>query len=526
MGMVAPLQRVASAFFVFLGRRGDITRAAQQRGVPRQTLYRESQQVAVAVAGEAHQAEVSRWRQRVADLERELERARAESTKREALTVTIAADKQAEFASVGQGEGVSLPIVRTLLHVLLGDATPSVATLGRFTQAAGRRAKELLPVLDEVSRPLVRQAAPDEIFVGRKPVLMVVEPDSLCWVNGRLASSRDGDEWAKDLRQLPSLEQVTCDRGVGLRNSVKQINAERRAGGQAPLADQADHYHLFAEGSKALRLHRNETARAVKKAEAAQRRWQGNQWHGRNCAAVARQANQCWRLAEAAMDRWSGCEAAWRRLREGFGLFTPTGELNSRERVQALIAVAVPQLTGPFWAKVNRLLTQPETCTFLDRVREQLAALPVDAEVREALIEAEGIRRRPELLQREGTEAAARRGTLLVTGVLLSLLGAAGQQAVVAVQNVLRHTWRASSLVEGMNSVLRMQQARHRRLTQDMLDLKRLYWNCRTLRTGKRRKQSPYQRLGLILPNRRWWDLLKLSPEQLRMELSAARIAA
>ena len=226
------------------------------------------------------------------------------------------------------------------------------------------------------------------------------------------------------------------------------------------------------------------------------------------------------------MDHWSGCEAAWRRLREGFGLFTPTGELNSRERVQALIAATVPQLTGPFWAKVNRLLAQPETCTFLDRVREQLAALPVDAEVREALIEAEGIRRRPELLQREGTEAAARRGTLLVTGVLLSLLGAAGQQAAEAVRNILRHTWRASSLVEGVNSVLRMHQARHRRLTQEMLDLKRLYWNCRTLRTGKRRKLSPYQRLGLNSPNRRWWELLKLSPEQLRAELSAARTGA
>ena len=43
--------------------------------------------------------------------------------------------------------------------------------------------------------------------------------------------------------------------------------------------------------------------------------------------------------------------------------------------------------------------------------------------------------------------------------------------------------WRASSLVEGINSVLRMQQARHRRLTPGLLDLKRLYWNCHRFRT-------------------------------------------
>ncbi len=426
MGMVAPLQRIASAFFVLLGRRGDITREAQQRGVSRQTLYRESQQVAVAVAGEAQQAEVSLWRQRVAELERELESARAEAKKQQLLTVTITADKQAEFASVGQGEGVSLPIVRTLLRVLLGEATPSVATLGRFTQAAGRRAKELLPVLDEVSRPLVRQAAPDEIFGGPKPILMVVEPDSLCWVNGRLAPSREGDEWAKDLRQLPALEQVTCDRGVGIRKGVKQINAERRAKGQAPLADQADHFHLFREAAKALRLQKNETARAIHKAEKWQKNLEDCQWHGQNSSGAARQTKRCWRLAEEAMDRWSTSEAAWRRLREGMGLFTPGGELNSRARVQALIAEVEPQLTGRVWAKVKRLLAQPETCTFLDRPREQLAALPVDAEVREALIEAEGIRRRPELVQREGAGPAALRGTLLVTGVLLSLLGAGG----------------------------------------------------------------------------------------------------
>ena len=47
---------------------------------------------------------------------------------------------------------------------------------------------------------------------------------------------------------------------------------------------------------------------------------------------------------------------------------------------------------------------------------------------------------------------------------------------------VFRNTWRSSSLVEGLNSVLRMHQTRHRRLTQGLLDLKRLYWNCRTFR--------------------------------------------
>jgi hypothetical protein len=66
-----------------------------------------------------------------------------------------------------------------------------------------------------------------------------------------------------------------------------------------------------------------------------------------------------------------------------------------------------------------------------------------------------------------------------------------------------------------------MQQARQQRMTQGLLDLKRLSWNLHTFGTGPRKGQSPYQRLGLVLPPGTWWALLKKPPEQLRQELSA-----
>ncbi|MBV8609902.1 MAG: hypothetical protein JO034_20885 [Singulisphaera sp.] len=73
---------------------------------------------------------------------------------------------------------------------------------------------------------------------------------------------------------------------------------------------------------------------------------------------------------------------------------------------------------------------------------------------------------------------------------------------------MLRQAVRASSAVECMNSVLRMHQARHRTVTQELLDLKRLYWNCRVFREGKRRGRCPYEHLGLKLPSYQFWDLL------------------
>ena len=89
-------------------------------------------------------------------------------------------------------------------------------------------------------------------------------------------------------------------------------------------------------------------------------------------------------------------------------------------------------------------------------------------------------------------------------------LGSDWAEAYRRVSRVLWSTVRASSAVECMNSVIRMHQARHRVLTQPLLDLKRLYWNCRAFREGKRRRRSPYQLLGLKLPSDNFWGLLSM----------------
>jgi hypothetical protein len=122
--------------------------------------------------------------------------------------------------------------------------------------------------------------------------------------------------------------------------------------------------------------------------------------------------------------------------------------------------------------------------------------------------------------------AAALRGVALVAGVVVALRGQALAQAVRSVRAVLAQTWRSSSSVEGLNSVLRMQQARPKRLTQGVLDLKRLYWNLHVFDGGRRKGKSPYQGLGVVLPQGSWWGLLKMSPEQLREQLSALNPAA
>ena len=79
--------------------------------------------------------------------------------------------------------------------------------------------------------------------------------------------------------------------------------------------------------------------------------------------------------------------------------------------------------------------------------------------------------------------------------------------------------------MECVNSVARMQQARHRKMTQGLLNLKRLYWNLRRFRTGRRKGRTPYDLLGLELPEMSFGESLKLTPDELREQLSAQEVA-
>src|SRR5262249_28091753 len=198
--------------------------------------------------------------------------------------------KEWELDRVGQASGVSLPLVQRLLQVLLGAHAPSVSQLGRYTRAAADQAGVFLRVLDHYSRPLAQAVAADEVFAGRRPILMVVAQDSWCWLNGRLAPSRAGEQWAQEFRTLPHLRLVTKDGGSGMSKGLAILCAERQQTVPAPtepvrhgnpvlagevvpvqpppaealpaIAEQDDHFHVFREGHRALRRQQGEVARA------------------------------------------------------------------------------------------------------------------------------------------------------------------------------------------------------------------------------------------------------------------------
>jgi len=522
MGMVAPCRGIGSAFFVHFGQYGEVSSFAKEQGVSRQWIYREAQQVTATLEGTSTRQQIAALQAEVAALQAQV----AQLQGRLDVAVVIDVEEQAEFACLGQSLGVSLPHLHSQLDLLIPGKALSVASLGRRTQAAGEKAGKLLEVFDAYTRPLVRDGAGDEIYV-KDPVLMVVEQESLCWVCGQLSETVGGQAWSQEFVRLPNLEQLARDGGTGLARGVALVNAQRQEQGLEPIVDQGDHFHALRNGGVGLRKAQLRASTALAEAEAAQKELDDCARRGQSRTISAARAMQAWKKAERAMDAWRETERIWQQTKDSLRLITPEGELNTRAKAEAVLAQTLPQLPDGDFAKTKRYLQQPEMLSYLDRVQDKLAKLPVPEEVKQAAVRQEALRRRPQLLQGENAQAAALRGVMLMCAVILSKSQNVGQQAVEGVREIFRRAYRASSLVECINSVLRMQQAQHRKMSQGLLDLKRLYWNCHTFRTGRRRGTTPYQRLGLPWPEGMCWrDVLKLTPEQLRERLSTAKIAA
>jgi hypothetical protein len=344
---------------------------------------------------------------------------------------------------------------------------------------------------------------------------MVVEPESLCWLTGRLVKARDGVTWAEEFARFPALEAVVRDDGTGLGKGVKLERARRRDAGLSDLNDSLDVFHTLREGGRALRKTGSAAARALESADAAQKEFDRRGRQGQSCQGHGAPLNRLWQQAERLWDQATATEMAWQQARSAFAFFTPEGRLNDRTAAAAVVASVLPHLGGAAWAKTRRLLLRRESFTFLDQVQARLAGLGLDPDVLSALLDLEGWHRQPWRL------SAATRVWASVRTVQLTKACPDWCAEAERVRAVLRGVWRASSLVECVNSVARMQQARHRKMTQELLDLKRLYWNLRRFRTGPRKNQTPYGLLGLKLPELSFWEFLKLTPEELREKLSA-----
>jgi hypothetical protein len=355
----------------------------------------------------------------------------------------------------------------------------------------------------------------------------------MAWVVGQRAADRSGETWAKVLAAWPHLQRVACDGGTGLQRGLELAKAQRQqaalaeADGQQarPLDAQLDVFHIRRDGARALRQQWRraealwDQAVAVERAKARFDR-QGTDQRQFNKKKV----QKAWDKAVALFEQVCRQEKAWGRAVAALQVFRPDGSLNERQRAEAELAEAARELPGPAWAKVRRQLLDERALTFLDRLHQGLAEAEPDRERRQALVKLWQWRRQASKAEGQGNPSAAAAVGALLVEVVKARLGPKWQESYRRVAAALQGVVRASSCVECVNSVVRMHQARHKNLSQQMLDLKRLYFNCRAFREGKRKKRCPYDLLGLKLPSYDPWVLLQMDPAQLDQLLSSSEV--
>jgi hypothetical protein len=328
-------------------------------------------------------------------------------------------------------------------------------------------------------------------------------------------ADRTAETWENQLAPFDRLEFAISDAAKGIAKAVSDLARARRDDPEAPALEHGlDVFHTTMEARRVLAQDWRRVEAAWEKAEAADLAVARSRRQGIDARGVARSAQAAWSRATASFAQAERHEAAWGRAHAALDMFRADGRLNDRGHARAEIAEALAGLTGPDWSKVRNSLNDARGLSFLDRMRRRLESAEPDPGWREAM---------------------AWRWWLSQCRVpLMRLVRAVGRECELTgpeqasydrVSAVLRDTFRASSAVECMNSVLRMQQSRHKVMTQPMLDLKRLYWNCHEFRSGPRKKACPYQVLGLKMPTYDFWTLLQTDPKELTQRLSNARNA-
>jgi hypothetical protein len=393
-------------------------------------------------------------------------------------------------------------------------------------KACAKAAGRVLQRLDPRGRALVVTGCFDEIFFHGQPVLVGVEPHSMAWMLGERAADRSGSTWQKALQGFETMEQAVVDGGNGLQRGLTEVKIQRRKAGNSTALEMSwDVFHTKREARRVLGKLWHRVKSRWARAEEADQKVLRVRRHGGNRCGVCSAAARAWKRVEPAMERYNRGERAWKRIETAFEMFRPDGRLNDRTWAAGEIAAAVKDLDGAEWAKLRRVLADRRSLTFLGRLHRKLAVAEPRAELCEALTRLWWLRRQAKAVSADTPGGGYPLAAALVQIEYCRKLDANWEVSYRRISAVLRQTVRASSAVECMNSVLRTHQGRHRTVTQPMLDLKRLYWNCRSFRSGKRKGRSPYELLGLALPTTDWWQLLHAPPSELMQQSSSSGVA-
>lgn len=388
---------------------------------------------------------------------------------------------------------VPLEGIQRCLEEILGTRR----SLGYLSEVITQAQEEAAAFQDRLVYQVAGTGLLDELFVHRGPILVAVEPHSTALLLLSKEEARDGDTWGVRLLETQEhgfhFTQVASDQAKGIAAGVQAALGE-------DVAHQADVGHLFRE---VVRLEAQVERTAYKTIGEETDRWHVLDSAKSERVIVAR--IEAWETAHQKMEQALSLYEDFHVLAgELYGLFTPVGPdgvPRSRTAVQGDLEALLSLLEEIPCPKVQELRThlaqqQERLLSFWEDWEGRLAhlreAIPQE-EILQALLLEYFLRRRTPT---RATQAVLTQANVFVETHL-------GQQAAPLreqVASLLDGLVRSSALVETANSWLRPYLDTRKGASQGFLDLVRLYRNTRTYRRGKRKGHSPFELLGLSLP--------------------------
>ena len=417
--------------------------------------------------------------------------------------------------------GVSGRTVDDCLHVAF-DRGRSTGSISELLHRAGQRAGEVLEQVNHAPLGAVVLAR-DELFTGKDPNLLLVEPRSLVITGLYATTDRDAETWACAL--LLTQDRQVQIQGLAEDGCLPYAASCRLA--QLDAAIQKDVWHPLADAGQVITDVEREALREMTAAEKLEkrlrRRWteaEFEQW-----VTVTQRAE---RLLEQSPQLRFWHECLWDAVEV---VDLRSGEIRDRAINQWLLEetlAGLRQLAHPRIQKlVERLDAQaPELLTFLDGLAQPLAAWR--ARLAQHVPDqkwADFFQARVARLWR--LEHALRNGhphfqaATVTARQWVAELVAEDPQAhrlAEALVTLLERTVRTSCAAETINSVLRPYLNGRRECTdllsrQRFLNLFALWFNLHQFDRGPRQGQSPYELAGIEVGTDDWLTLLGYPPD-------------
>jgi hypothetical protein len=368
-----------------------------------------------------------------------------------------------------------------------------------------------LILIDERVTSKVEQAAADEIFFSKTPVLTMVELDSCAIAAIEASSNRDGQSWEKLFQTFPNLNYLVSDLAKGLRKGIELIHKA--------IIHQPDLWHLIRDMAKVTRKLEATTSSFLKQEDNAKEKLKKGKIYKPTLAKISAKVS-------ANLEWLESYYQAIESLLESFTPIvtdTPTApHLRSRAQAEAKlesVVTTLKSLADPRLEGLTKELSNHKSTyfAFLDHLQTKIDSIELKLkpncplnppQIRQLIVKELLMRNQLSKDADPSITSAYNELWKEITQKLLPYLKNY-KEVAKAIGRLIYSPKRASSLSETVNSLLRRLQQIKRHPSQEFLYLAALKHNMTSFNQGKREGKSPFDILGVDLGVKDWLSLLR-----------------